>query len=256
MEILRRLRSALALALTLFWFLPATVLMHLVIVPMHRVAPALAEAWADRFTRGMARLILATLTLGGARFRRIGTVPTESPSLIIGNHQSIVDPAVVISMAAPRVPAFVARTRYRNVPVVGASMRFARCLLIDPRRDVKGAIAAMSQAARDLSHGLLVYPEGHRTTDGAVRPFRPAGVIAVLAARRLPVYLVVSDGLWVNRRLADVVFNVHRMQGTTEVLGPFDPPEDEAALPAFIEEMRERMIGHLASMRSGDARAA
>jgi 1-acyl-sn-glycerol-3-phosphate acyltransferase len=256
MDLLRKIRSAASLALTLFWFVPGAVLMHLVIEPMRRVSPARAQVWAEWFIFGMARMIVGTLSAGGARFHRIGTVPTGAPCLIIGNHQSIVDPAVVISMCGPRVPAFVARSRYRSVPVVGASMRFAGCPIIDPRRDAKGAVSAMAEAGRSLPHGLLVYPEGHRTLDGEVRPFRPAGVIAVLAARRLPVYLVVSDGLWVNRRLVDVVLNVHRMRGTTEALGPFTPPEDEAGIPAFVEEMRGRIVAHLAEMRSRGERAA
>jgi 1-acyl-sn-glycerol-3-phosphate acyltransferase len=231
--------------------------MHLIIVPAGRLFPAVAQPWSEWFIRGMAKVLLGTLgVVGGARFRRIGAVPAGGPSLIIGNHQSVVDPAVVLSMAEPHLPAFVARVRYGSVPVVGASMRALGCPLIDPRRDARGAVGAMTRAARELPYGLLVYPEGHRTVDGEVRPFRPAGVIAVLAERRLPVYLVVSDGLWINRTLADLVFNVHRLQGTTEVLGPFTPPEDEAALPGFVEEMRGRMVAHLSGMRSRGERAA
>ena len=101
-----------------------------------------------------------------------------------------------------------------------------------------------------------MYPEGHRTLDGEIRPWRPAGLAACLGARRLPVYLVVEDGFWQGRRLVDFALNVHRMRGAIDVLGPFTPPEDEAAIPAFIEELRQRMVEHLASMRSGNERAA
>jgi hypothetical protein len=72
----------------------------------------------------------------------------------------------------------------------------------------------------------------------------------------MPVYLAVTDGLWVNRRLVDFVFNVHAMRGVTEILGPFDPPEDPAALPAFIDGLRDTIVGHLAQMRQRNERAA
>ena len=256
METLRQVRSALSLALTLLAFVPAAVLMHLIIAPAGRLFPSRRRRWSEWFIHGMARVILASLRCGGARFDVRARVPTSGPCLIIGNHQSLVDPAVVIAHSAPHVPAFVARKRYAPVPVIGISMREAGCPLVDPKRDPKGALAAVVEGGRTLPYGLLVYPEGHRTLDGEIRPWRTAGVTAVLQARRLPVYLVVSDGLWKDRTLADFVLNVHHMRGVVDVLGPFAPPEDEAAIPAFLEDMRNRMVGHLAGMRQGDERAA
>ena len=47
----------------------------------------------------------------------------------------------------------------------------------------------------------------------------------------------------------DFVFGIHKIDGRTEVLGPFDPPAEEAEVPAFVERMRERMVGHLEAMR-------
>ena len=69
-------------------------------------------------------------------------------------------------------------------------------------------------------------------------------------------YLAVSDGLWITRRLVDFVFNVHKMRGVTELLGPFAPPDDPAAIPAFIDGLRDTMVGHLAQMRQRNERAA
>jgi 1-acyl-sn-glycerol-3-phosphate acyltransferase len=150
----------------------------------------------------------------------------------------------------------VARSRYASVPVVGRAMQWAGCPIIDPTRDARGAVAAIAAAAARLDHGIFIFPEGHRTTDGEMRPFRTSGMIAMLTTRRMPVYLAVTDGLWINRALADVVVNVHRMRGVTEILGPMTPPEDAAALPAFVESVQDAMVAHLAQMRRRDERAA
>jgi 1-acyl-sn-glycerol-3-phosphate acyltransferase len=255
-EILRQLRSAVSLVLTLLVFVPGGLYLYLVLIPATALFPARAPRWRAAFIHGMAHSLLAALRLGGARFRRIGHIPTEGPCVVVGNHQSLADPAVLISMSRPWVPAFVARKRYGKVPVVAESMRWAQCPLIDPTRDARGAVAAIATAAARLEHGLLIFPEGHRTLDGEVRPFRIGGLVAILTARRMPVYLAVTDGLWVNRRLVDFVFNVHKMDGRTEILGPFTPPDDEAALPAFIDGLRETLVGHLARMRQQNERAA
>jgi 1-acyl-sn-glycerol-3-phosphate acyltransferase len=258
METLRRLRSAASLVLALSWFVPAAVWVHLIVLPAARLFPGRRRAWMEAFIFRMARVLLWSMRAGGATFRVTGRIPTDAPCLIVGNHQSLLDPAIVIGrLAHPYVPAFVARARYASVPVVAASMRAVGCPIIDPTRDARGAVATIAEAARQLPHGLIIYPEGHRTRDGNLLPFRVAGMNAILAARRVPVYLVVSDGLWVNRTLVDVLFNVHRMRGAIEVLGPFDPPADAADIPAFVDGVRDRMEAHLAAMRArGDERAA
>lgn len=256
MEILRQVRSALGLLVTLAVFIPGFLYQYLVLVPLTALLPSRAARWRAAFTKGMAHLLLGGLRVGGARFTRRGTIPTGAPCVVVGNHQSLADPAILISMSEPWVPAFVTRALYGKVPVIGLSMRWANCPEIDPRRDPRGALETIAQAAGRLEHGLLIFPEGHRTVDGEIRPFRPAGLIAILTVRRMPVYLAVSDGLWTSRRLVDFVFNVHRMRGITEIVGPFAPPEDEAAIPEFIESLRARMIAHLAGLRSRDERAA
>jgi 1-acyl-sn-glycerol-3-phosphate acyltransferase len=256
LDTLRKIRSALSLLLTLLVFVPGGLYLYLVLIPASALFPGRAPRWRAAFTKGMAHSLLAALRVGGARFDRVGHIPTEGPSVVVGNHQSLVDPAVLISMSQPWVPAFVARKRYGKVPVVAECMRWAHCPLIDPKRDARGAVAAIAAAAARLEHGLLIFPEGHRTLDGDLRPWRVAGLVAILTTRRMPVYLSVSDGLWVNRRLVDFVFNVHKMQGRTEILGPFAPPEDPVAIPAFIDGLRDRMVGHLAHMRRRNERAA
>jgi 1-acyl-sn-glycerol-3-phosphate acyltransferase len=108
----------------------------------------------------------------------------------------------------------------------------------------------MKAATRALEHGMLIFAEGHRSLDGEIQPFQTAGVLTVLRERRLPVYLVVTDGFWSARRLVDFVFGVGTIRGRTEVLGLFEPPAATDALPAFVEGLRETMVAHLARTRA------
>ena len=103
---------------------------------------------------------------------------------------------------------------------------------------------------------MLVFAEGHRSRDGEVQPFQTAGVLTVLRERRMPVCLVVTDGFWSARRLIDSVLGLGRIRGETEVVGVFEPPADDARLPAFVEQLRETMIAHLALMRRREAARA
>ena len=51
------------------------------------------------------------------------------------------------------------------------------------------------------------------------------------------------------RNAKDFFFGIHKIDARTEVLGPFDPPEAEAEVPAFLERMRETMQAKLEEMR-------
>lgn len=249
----RRARSLLALLLTLATFPIGTLPFYLVVAPLAWLRPAWRPALITAFMRGMSASILAMLELGGARFRRRGSLPTGEPILIVANHQSLTDICQVVLLAGPFVPAFVTRKRYqRFVPLVSPCVRMIGSPIVDPVGDARGAVRAVRRGARELQHGLLIFPEGHRTRDGELRPFKSAGLRAALEERRMPVYLVVSDGFWRARRLVDFVFQVPLMNGESRVVGPIEPPADDAALEGFVASLRERMSQELLAMRSAD----
>lgn len=247
-------RSVLSFLVVLLWMLlVGAPLLYLLVLPVGALLSgtprrALTSAYMKLICWG----ILSGLRLGGARFERRGRIPTAEPSIILMNHQSLLDIVTVTLMGTPYVPAFVPRRRYARwyILLVGGSIWLLECPVVDPRRDAKGAVAAMRRAALEHEHGLLIFPEGHRSVDGEVRAFRTAGTLAALSARRLPVYVVVSDGFWFGRRFVDFFWSVPRIRGETEVLGPFEAPETEDELPPFVERMRDLMIERLRQRRA------
>jgi 1-acyl-sn-glycerol-3-phosphate acyltransferase len=254
MTLLRGARSLLSVLLVGLLFVLGSVVLRLGVLPGSWLFPGQRFRLVSLYMKAMSHGILALLTLGGARFRRAGSVPTARPVLLVANHQSLLDILQVSLLSHPRVPAFVARARYaRFVPLVSASIRLLGSPVIDPSRDPRGAVETIRSVSRHLPHGLLIFPEGHRSTDGEIRPFRTSGIEAVLAERRLPVYLVLNDGSWRARRLVDLLFRVHLIDATAEVVGPIEPPEAAAELPAFVDGLRRELVARLAARRASDA---
>jgi 1-acyl-sn-glycerol-3-phosphate acyltransferase len=250
LEVLRGVRSFASMVLVGLYFILGSLALRLGVIPATWVFSRHRYRITSRYFKIMAGGILALLTVGGARFRRRGTIPTASPVAIIANHQSLVDILQVALMGRPVAPAYVTRRRYaRWVPLVSATIRLLRCPLVDPRNDARGALVSIRRGARKLPHGLLIFPEGHRSRDGQVRPFRTAGLEVLLKARRVPVYLVVSDGGWRVAGFVDLLYRVHLIDYESEVLGPFEIPEDPADVPQFIEAMRQTILSRLAEMR-------
>jgi 1-acyl-sn-glycerol-3-phosphate acyltransferase len=226
--------------------------LRLYVVPAAFFFPKRRFALISHYMKWMSRNIFRCLTLGGARIRRSGRIPTETPIIVVANHQSLLDICQATLLADPYVPAFVTRRRYgRFVPLVSASVRMLGSPIIDPARNPRGALEIMRKTVRELPHGILIFPEGHRTRDGEVGPFRSAGLQVLLTDRPTPVYLVVNEGSWRVRRLADTLFNLPLVDARSEVLGPFEPPPDPKEIPAFVERLREAIRARLREMRSG-----
>ena len=120
--------------------------------------------------------------------------------------------------------------------------------MIDPD-DRDGSVAVLREAVR-RDRTLLIYPEGRRSDDGQLQRFRPAGLLAMLDERRVPVWLVATDGFSAGRRLRDFFSNVHHVDGCTELVGRYDPPERAEDLPPFVARLHADLAAHLATMRA------
>lgn len=252
MGLLRALRSALSvLGVVLYLCVFGPLLMYLWLRPAALLRPSRERVYLSRYMKIMAGGLLNLLRAGGARFEMVGAIRTESPVLILMNHQSLIDILSLTMMSQPFVPAFVTRTRYtRFIPAVSPCVRMLGGPNVDPKRDPRGALAAVREAAPRQRHGLILFPEGHRSKDGELLPFRTAGAQATLGAHPMPVQLAVTDGGWRTRRFVDFVFNVHGLRVRTEALGTYPPPADEAAVPDFVQGLRERIREGLERMRT------
>ena len=249
MGALRALRSAFGFLLIGPLFFLTGSFQRFVLWPYVALRPSRRKAVMDPFMHFMARSVLVCMRIGGAQITEIGHVPTDRPALVLMNHQSLLDIPTAVALCRPNVPLIVTRSLYgRGFPLVSPMLRIQRYPLIDPKQDRRQAVALVQDAAR-RGQGILLYPEGHRSRGGELGRFATAGIRAILKEQRWPVYLIVTDGFWVCRNAKDFLFRVHKIDGRTEVLGPFDPPADEAEVPAFVERMYETMLEKLEEMR-------
>lgn len=109
--------------------------------------------------------------------------------VIMSNHQSQLDiPA--IAGALDRLCGFVAKRELTRIPLLSYWMRQIGCVTID-RADKRGAHKALEKAAGEMTHPLAVFPEGTRSKDGSLLPFKLGGSrLAVLSqAIILPVLI-------------------------------------------------------------------
>ena len=139
-----------------------------------------------------SRLLLRMEVQGLERLEQL-----EAPYLICPNHQSFLDPILVCSVYPHRI--------LKNIFHVGASeywrnlftAQVARLLNIVPVDPDTNLMKAMRAGAAGLQAGkiLNIYPEGERSFDGLLHPFKKGA--AILASElNLPIVPVALDGVY------------------------------------------------------------
>jgi len=261
MRVLRQLLGASSLLLVGLVFVLGDLLLWLA-TPVMRLLPATREPILSRLVRTLRELIAASVRLFGARLDVKPRIPDQGGVLVVVNHQSLLDIVVSFQCVPDGYPLMVAHHRYmRGIPLVSHMMRACHHIPVYPGRTGRAELDRLGDLVRAARHPVVIYPEGHRTRDGEIRPWKRAGLQAFLSARPWAVHVVVLDGLWRTARIPDFIRNVSTVRCRVELAGTFAydgtgrEHHDE-----FIDTLERAMCDKLARMRNegpsgrGDAR--
>ncbi|MEO7192796.1 MAG: AMP-binding protein [Vicinamibacterales bacterium] len=123
-------------------------------------------------------------------------LPARGPYIVCPNHQSHLDGfvlAAIVPLGVLRQLFFVGASEYFETPLARRVARLMNIVPVDPDAHL---LTAMRVAASGLRLGkvLVVFPEGERSIDGQIKPFRK-GAAMLSAHLHVPVVPVGIDGL-------------------------------------------------------------
>ena len=97
------------------------------------------------------------------------------PYVFMPNHASMVDIWAVF-VAIPATFRFIAKKQLSRIPLFGWAMAAGRFIFID-RQNAASARRTVQEAARRIRSGqsVVIFPEGTRTRDGHLLPFKKGG---------------------------------------------------------------------------------
>ena len=125
------------------------------------------------------------------------------PTVYVANHASFLDIWGILA-EFPGTVRFVYKKGMDWIPLMGLAMRAARHIPID-RRNRSAAFAAYDEAAKVIRGGVsaVVFPEGTRSRDGRLKPFKKGPFVLAIAAKApvVPVfcentYQLMPRGSW------------------------------------------------------------
>lgn len=97
------------------------------------------------------------------------------PYVFMANHASMID-IWAMFVALPVRFRFIAKKQLRQIPLFGWAMAAGRFIFID-RQNAVAARRSIAEAAARIRSGqsVVIYPEGTRTRDGGLLPFKKGG---------------------------------------------------------------------------------
>ncbi len=184
------------------------------------------------------------------KMRGLENLPDKGPYLICSNHQSYIDPLVLVGAFPWRI--------FRDTFALGTSdifgqgfmrrlARWLRTAVLDPDANL---VPAMRAGFFGLSHGhiLLLYPEGERSNDGSPRVFRKGAAILSIHAQA-PIVPVAIEGFydaWPRHK------KLPKFTDLQVVIGkPIQPPPANEASAAAYERLTSELKSRVVAMWQG-----
>jgi 1-acyl-sn-glycerol-3-phosphate acyltransferase len=249
-----KLRGYLAIAFIFIALLLCDPVQRFVLAPWVRLAPRKCIAVLTRWQRAMAHLVLKPLRwIGGAHIPTLPRIPAGEGTLVLMNHQSVLDIPLVVASLASSYPRIVTRKRYlRWIPLISHMVRLYQYPVVNPAAnpgESRRALAGIARAARESDVPLVVFPEGTRTRDGDIGPFKTTGLRIILRQRPWTVYVLVADGFWQRAKMKDFLGGMSAIRGKITLAGPLQWSDPRADSGEFIAAVREMMVARLGELR-------
>lgn len=137
----------------------------------------------------------SVLLISRVKVRVVGLhhIDPHAPYIYMANHQSMFDILALLGYL-PVQFRWLAKKELFQIPVFGLSMARVGYISID-RSDRRAAHKSLLDAAQKIAQGVsvIIFPEGSRSTDGSIKPFKAGGFhLAVRSGR--PIVPVVIYG--------------------------------------------------------------
>jgi 1-acyl-sn-glycerol-3-phosphate acyltransferase len=199
--------------------------------------------------------IMNSLRLGGTRFKtqyHTKNIPTDRPVIIISNHQSMFDIPSIIWLFRKNHAKFVAKKELgKGIPSISFNLKHGGSVLIDrkDREQATQAIENLGKYIEEHNRAACIFPEGTRSRDGVLKPFKTTGIKTLLQyAPSAVVVPVAISGSWelLKYKLKPIPFGV---KYKTEILEPIEPSNFSAdEIVQKAEEQIRKALGQEADV--------
>lgn len=123
------------------------------------------------------------VTFNRVHFTITEEIPKNVPLILVANHQSLYDIPPIIWYLRAYAPKFIGKKELgRGLPSISINLRHNGSLLIDRKKPAQAlqSLKDFGQKAKENNHMVVIYPEGTRSRDGELKPFKTNGLLTLM----------------------------------------------------------------------------
>jgi len=153
------------------------------------------------------------LTLCPVKVKGRENIIRNKSYVFVSNHQSAYDIFLIYGHLGAPIK-WMMKKGLAKIPFVGLACRMAGFILVD-YSSARNAQKSVSEAERNLQTGcsLIIFPEGGRTIDGRIRPFK-RGAYQIAVDRQLPLVPITLNGPYKVMPIGSWDIRPHRIEMT------------------------------------------
>jgi 1-acyl-sn-glycerol-3-phosphate acyltransferase len=163
--------------------------------------------------------------------------------VFIANHQSNLDPPILFAYLHRNIGA-LAKKELARIPILGQGMPLAHVIPVD-RGNHERAMESTRRGAEALrrGHDLMAFPEGTRTVDGRIKPFKKGVFFMAIEAGVAVAPVVINDTRLVMRKGTPACFPGDVF---VEVLPPVSTTNyNRENIDELLNHVRELILPHV-----------
>lgn len=205
--------------------------------PMHKIA----WFW------GRSILIVSRIKVS---VKGLSNIDRSQSYIYMSNHQSNFDIPVLLGHLNVQF-RWLAKMELFKIPIFGHAMRKAGYISID-RNNREAAFESLKAAARKIKSGvsILIFPEGTRSRDGKMRPFKKGGFVMALdsGAPIVPIVLTGTRSIMTKGR-----FRINPGKVSMMIHQPIQTSEyTRETKDALMEKVRRVICEGLENIETGE----
>lgn len=204
---------------------------------------ALRGDFSTMYAWGMGTIRMG-LRFAGIRVRVVGkeNIPVGESCIFLSNHVSNLDPPVLLP-AIPGMTSVFLKKSLMKIPLLGTAMRMGKFVPVSRGHSREEAQKSVEAAADALHSGLhiTIFPEGTRSPDGNLLPFRK-GAFFLAAETGAPMVPIIIRGTAAMMRKGSL--KLYPKAGVGEAVVEFLPvlrPQNYAGKEELMNAVRSAM---------------
>lgn len=186
------------------------------------------------------------LMIGGVelKIRQVGQLDPGQAYVFMANHQSNIDIPVLVRALGPFQLRWMAKRELLRVPFFGWALWASKHIIVK-RATSRDLVAAMAGAREKLTQGIsvVVFPEGTRSADGRLLPFKRGG-FRLAEKAGVPIVPVTINGSGALMKRGD--WRLRRGEVEIVIGGAIPPGDAEDRSRGQMDRVREAIGSHLA----------